>query len=148
MRLESVRRIASRLMKCGESRVKILDAREALKALTRDDVRSFISRGVIDVVPKLGVGRAKAQARLGRKRLGRRTGPGRKRGTAYAVLSRKKRWIQKIRSQRRLLEKLRPQLKQGAYRKLRAMAKRGFFTEKRHLKTFLEEQKLVKKGKE
>jgi large subunit ribosomal protein L19e len=145
MRLESVRRIASQVMKCGESRVKILETTDALKALTRDDVRSLISRGVIVSTPKVGVGRAKAQFRLKRKHLGRRTGPGRRKGTAYAVLSRKKRWIQKIRSQRRLLAGMKSKLVPGAYRRLRAMAKGSAFTEKRHLKSFIEEQKLAKK---
>jgi ribosomal protein L19E len=57
MSLKTVRRLAARLLRAGESRIRIIDAKRASEALTGDDVRSLIAEGVIALEPPRGVRR-------------------------------------------------------------------------------------------
>ncbi|HIH19695.1 TPA: 50S ribosomal protein L19e [Candidatus Micrarchaeota archaeon] len=147
MGLETVRRLAGSILKAGESRVKFVDAVRAKEALTRDDVRSLIQEGVIVVEQKKGIGRAKARFKQSRTHAGRRRGPGSTKGAKYAVVSRKTRWVLKVRSQRNLLKLLKPSLNDGEFRRLYKMVKGNFFRSKRHLITFAKENNLISGGK-
>lgn len=145
MSLTTVRRLAADISKAGTSRVKILDAARAKEALTRDDVRSLLKQGVIVVYQKTGVGRSKASFKQSRKHAGRRSGTGSKKGAKYALVSRKTRWVTKVRSQRVLLKNLKPRLEKGVYRDLYSRIKGNYFRDKKHLLSFVNENKLLKK---
>jgi len=144
MSLKTIRRLAADVLKVGETHVKILDVKRAGDALTRDDVRTLIKESAIVATQKKGVGRAKASWKQGRKKLGRRVGLGSRKGSALAKVSRKKRWMVKVRSLRRVLSVLRNGLKKGAYRKVYLMVKGGQFRSKKQLREFVREQKLLK----
>ena len=45
MSVKTVRRVAGDILKCGISRIKILDAKRAMEALTREDVKQLIAYG-------------------------------------------------------------------------------------------------------
>ncbi|MEK6924242.1 MAG: 50S ribosomal protein L19e [Candidatus Micrarchaeota archaeon] len=141
MSLEMVRRIASRVFKAGESRVRIIDAKKAAEALTADDVRNLAKQGVITVIPVKSVGRGKARKRQAQKLKGRRAGMGRRKGTPNAVLTRKKRWVRRVRGQRKLLAKLKHSLAPGAYQTLYRRIKGGLYRSKRQLELQVEENK-------
>ncbi|MFH0922713.1 MAG: 50S ribosomal protein L19e [Candidatus Micrarchaeota archaeon] len=144
MSLTTVRRLAAGILEVGETHVKILDAKRASEALTRDDVRALIKDGVIVSTPKKGIGRSKARWKQARKKLGRRVGLGSRKGRALAKVSKKTRWMAKVRSLRKVLHNARPLMKKGGYRKLYLMVKGGYFRSKKQLAEFLKEQKLFK----
>jgi large subunit ribosomal protein L19e len=144
MSLITIRRLAADVLEVGESHIKILDAKAASEALTRDDVRNLIKEGVIVSTQKKGVSRSKARWKQSRKKLGRRVGLGSRKGRAFAKVSRKTRWMAKVRSLRRVLHNARPLLKKGGYRKLYLMVKGGHFRSKKQLSEFFKEQKMLK----
>ena len=147
MGLKTIRRIAASIFKAGESRVKFRDSTRAKEALTRDDVRNLIKEGVVYSVQKKGVGRGKARFKQKRSHAGRRRGTGSAKGAKYSVISRKQRWMGKVRAQRKLLNQLKPSLGEGAYRKLYRMAKGNFFRNKKHLLSYVREKNLLNKEK-
>ena len=144
MSLKTIRRIAASILKAGESRVKFKDTASAKEALTRDDVRGLIQEGVIVLEQKKGIGRSKARFKQKRVHAGRRRGTGSTKGAKYSVVSRKQRWMGKVRSQRRLLQQLKGSLKEGEFRKLYSMIKGNFFRNKKHLLSFARENNLLK----
>lgn len=143
MKFTTQRRLAARLLKCGQQRIWFDQARlsEIKEAITKKDIRSLIKDLAIQKRPEQGISRGRARNIIAQKRKGRRQGPGSKEGTAYARLPRKRRWIAKIRTQRSLLKALKAKKKittatfHGLYRK----AKGGFFRSRRHIKLYLEE---------
>jgi len=140
MGLTTIKRLAADLMKCGKSRVRILDAKKAEEALTREDVRRLVKERVVIKLPAIGVGRSKAQRKHERKSEGRRRGPGSKKGTPYAAQSRKHRWMSKVRAQRKVLKTLKPKMDKTAYRRLYRMVKGSAFRTKKQLTSYLEEK--------
>ena len=106
MTIKFSRRIASELLKRGESSIRIspsgLD--EAKKAMTRDDVRTLIKNGgVYAIKKKHNVSMSSKLLKIRRKK-GRGRGQGRRKGTLKA--RRGERWIKQVRSQRLLLSRL------------------------------------------
>jgi large subunit ribosomal protein L19e len=148
MSVKTVKRIAAKLLKCGESRI-ILDPNETKRiseALTREDVRGLISAGLVRRKQKRGVSRARARERHLKKKKGRRRGKGSRKGKKYSRLPKKKAWIARIRAQRKILRDLLTEGKiEGAdYRTAYRMAKGGAFKGKNQLMTHLKEANLVK----
>ncbi len=148
MDLKNQRRIAAELMKCSPYRVKFDTERLAdiKEAITKLDLRGLIREGAITEVPMQGISYGRIRKLAARKRRGQRKGQGSRKGTKTARLPRKKSWINKVRSQRRLLGKLREQQKieRKTYRMLYLKSKGGFFRNRRHIKLYIEENKLMK----
>ena len=147
MNLKTQKRIASMVLKVGKKRVifdkeKLNDIKEAI---TKRDIRNLVGKGIIKAKKEKGVSRFRARKTLVQQRKGRRKGPGSKRGTSYARLPRKRRWILAVRTQRKLVQDLRDKsmLKSSDYRNLYKMIKSGAFRSRRHIKLYLEEHKLV-----
>ena len=135
--LSNQRRMAAALLKCGEGRVWIAPAsqEELADAVTRSDIRSAIKAGVIRRMPVAGTSRGRARRHALEVRKGRHSGPGSRRGTPASRLSRKSRWIRRIRAQRALLRELRDQkrIPPGVYREFFRRAKGGMFRSRAHL---------------
>ncbi len=142
MTLQTVRRLAARLLNVGESRVRILDPKKADEALTADDVRGLISSGAVQKRPEKGVGRGKARRRAVRKKLGRGVKRGSQRGSARAGVTGKDRWMAKVRAQRAYLAKVKPRLKEGEYKTVYQLIKGNAFRDKRSLEAHLQTKKL------
>lgn len=142
MTLETIKRITSRIYKTGTSRVKILDVKAAKEALTSEDVRSLVKNKKIIIVQKIGVSRRNARKKHAAKKKGRSRGPGSLKGSKYSRQSAKERWIEKIRSQRKTLHKLKPLLKENQYRKLYYMIKGNAFKSTKQLQNYMQENKL------
>ncbi|MEM0475285.1 MAG: 50S ribosomal protein L19e [Candidatus Norongarragalinales archaeon] len=139
MSLKTVRRLAGRILGAGESRVRILDAKRASEALTRDDVRALIREGAIVAKQRKGVGRAKARFKHFRVHSGRRRGRGSKKGGVRSCEKRK--WISLVRALRRALAFQRGKISSRDYRRVYGMIKGGFFRNKKQLAEFLREIK-------
>jgi len=141
MDLRNQRRLAAEILKCGENRVWIdpEQIEEVEKAVTRKDVRNLIKQGIIKAKKKKGVSRARARKLHAQREKGRRRGYGSRKGTAYARLPKKRRWIRTIRPIRAYLRELKKEgvIDKSTYRKYYTRAKGGEFRNKHHLRTHL-----------
>lgn len=151
MDLRSQKSMAAKILKCGASRVRIdastEDARKEVgEALTREDIRILIRKGLIRKVQKKGSSRAKTRKILKQKRKGRRKGTGSRKGGKKNRMSKKASWIRTVRPLRRFLRKLRDsgQIDKKDYRKLYLRIKGGMFRNKKHLLFYLKEHELLK----
>lgn len=141
--------IAADIMKCGVSRVRVFDIKAVDEALTRQDIRNLIRKGVIAKVPKKGTSKAYSRQTLKQKKKGRRTGPGKRKGTHGARNPSKTAWISVVRALRGLLRNLREknQLEKKDYKKLYMMVKGGAFRSKSHLMLYIKDRELMKTSK-
>lgn len=156
MKLDTQKKLAASIKDVSKKRIKIdLDRLDELdvsiddlkQSITKDDIRSFIKNKVIKVLPVKGISRGRARKRITQKRKGRRKGAGSRKGTKTARLSKKHAWMNKVRTQRKLLKELRDKsyLEKKDYRTLYLKVKGGFFRSRRHIKLYIEERNLVKK---
>lgn len=141
MGMKTVRRIAASILGVGEKRVRFKpDALEEIKeAMTREDVRALISKGLIWAEPEKGTSRARARKLHEQKKKGRRRGHGSRKGKRGARMKRKRAWVLRVRGQRKLLRALKGKglIKPRVYRKVYRMIKGGYFKSKAHLLSYL-----------
>lgn len=139
--LANQKRLAAQVLKVGEGRVWIdPEATEDIAAaITREDIRGLIKEGVIKKKPIKGVSRGRARVRAIQKSLGRRRGPGSRKGAKGARRGKKQLWIIKIRALRRRLKELRSggYVDKTTYRRLYNKAKGGEFRNVTHLNDYL-----------
>jgi len=138
MQITNQKRIAARLLGCGENRVWIHPSfvDQVASAVQTDDIREFIDEGWIKAKPVKGTSRVRARARLEQKRKGRLKGQGRRAGTANARNPRKQQCMRTIRSQRRVLKDMREggTITPSEYRKFYLKAKGGSYRSIAHMK--------------
>jgi large subunit ribosomal protein L19e len=146
MGMNSQKRIAADLLKCGVSRVRIEAAKEVEEALTREDIRNLIKKGMIKKIRKKGQNRAKTRKLQLQKKLGRRKGPGSRKGSKFTRNPRKRAWIKRVRPLRMLLTELKEneQIKKKDYRRIYLQIKGGMFRDKKHLLLYLKEHELLR----
>lgn len=130
--LKNQKRLAADELDVGNNRVWLdPDAQsEIADAITRDDVRDLIDRGVIQVKgEKRSNSRGRARERNEKRAYGHRKGHGSRRGTSGARQNSKEEWQSRIRAQRRRLRELRDEgdLSRSAYRELYNRASGGGF---------------------
>ena len=148
MNVKFQRRIAAELLKCGENRVWIdpnaLD--EVKDAVTKDDVRNLIKRGLIKKRRIKGTSRIRANYIKRQREKGRRRGHGSRKGRKYARYPRKLRWMKTIRPIRKVLRDLRDsgKIDRPTYRKFYLLAKGGVFKSKNHLLAHLRDEGYIK----
>ena len=144
------RRLAASLMNIGEKKVTFkndsLD--EIGKAITRDDVRALIQKGLITKSRAPEQSKVRVRKRLMQKRKGRRNSTGSRKGSQNARLNPKTSWISRIRIQREILKTLRAKnvLSKKDYQDLYKKSKGGFFRSRRHIKLYLSEHELTKEN--
>ncbi len=135
MSLKTIRRLAAEIAGVGESHIKIMDAKRAGEALTRDDVRSLFSEGAVVAEHRQGVGRGKARFKESRTQSGRRRGRGSAKG---GLKSREKHaWVLRVRGLRRALAQQKGRLAKSDYRAAYRKIKGGFFKNKRQLAEYV-----------
>lgn len=146
MKLATQKRIAASLLKCGLERVRfdpksLYDIKEAI---TKSDMRLLVSDGLVWAEPIKGVSRARARKTQVQKRKGLRKGFGSKKGTQNASTSDKEKWMLRVRSQRSFLQELKEKslISIGTFRNLYRKSKGGFFRSKRHIKLYIDDQRL------
>jgi large subunit ribosomal protein L19e len=149
MDLKSQKKIAARLLKCGNTKIWIDPSRVAdvSEAITARDISSLIKDGVIKAKYKQGVSRSRARKITGQKRKGRRRNRGSKRGSSGTRTPRKKAWINKIRIVREVLRELRDneKISKNTYRALYKKASGGTFKSRKFLLSYLEKEKIIDK---
>ncbi len=149
MDVKNQRRLAAKILKVGVNRVKIdPDSLDDLSlAITREDIRKHIDMGDIRKRRTKGVSRGRARKVTKKKQRGQRRGHGSREGPKYSRLSSKRRWINRIRAQRKFLKMLRDEgyIETIHYRRLYAQAKGGLFRNVRYLRNYIVEHSLAKK---
>jgi len=149
MNLKLQRRIAARILKCGEGRVWIdpTKIKEVEQAITASDIKHLIRLGYIKRLPVKGTSRARARKREIQKKKGRRRGPGSRKGPRK---SRKEIWMERVRALRRYLRELKREGKitTRTYRELYRKVKGGAFKSKAHLRLYIDKNELWAKEKE
>jgi large subunit ribosomal protein L19e len=143
------KRLAAQITKSSSKRIKFDNTRLAdiKEAITKTDVRQLIGEGAIVRVQKRGVSRSRARHLMRQKAKGLRSGPGTRKGKETSRLPRKQAWIIRIRSQREFLKELKEKelISNATFRNTYLKAKGGYFRSTRHIKIFLEDNKLFLK---
>ena len=146
MNLSSQRRLASAVLDCGVHRVWIDPERadEVSMAITRAEIRALIKGNAIKALSKNSPSKGRTRVLATKKKKGRRIGPGSKKGKKYAVVSRKTRWMNRIRAQRKQLVKLRENriISVSTYRSLYRKAKGGTFRSVAELQRYINDNNL------
>lgn len=140
------KRLAGQLLNASKKRIKFDPERLAdiKEAITKTDIRQLIDDKAITKTQEKGVSRARANKIKSQKSKGKQKGPGTRKGKRTARAPRKETWMNKIRSQRQLLNELKDNenISKETYRSLYKKAKGGFFRSKRHIKIYLDEHDL------
>lgn len=142
MDLKLQRKMASKILKCGENRIWIdpTALEDVAAAATKEDVRELIESGAIKRKPVRGISRARINKRRLQRKKGRRRGHGRRKGKKTARMSRKEQWMIRIRALRKRLKYLRGAgvIDRRTYRMLYRKAKGGEFRSVAHFNAYLE----------
>lgn len=149
MKLTNQKRIAAKLLKVGINRVLFDETKlkEIKEAITKEDIRALIKDGAIKARQKKGISSFRSKKIKIQKRKGRKQGIGSRGGRRKARLSKKRRWMQKVRAQRKLIKLLKNKklITTLTYSKLCKKVKGNFFRSRRHIKLFLDEHNLILK---
>lgn len=147
--LKSQRCLAAKLLKVGYNRVWIDPERidDVETAITREEIRKLVHEGVIKPLPERGVSRARARTLHERRKKGRRSGVGSRKGSFYAKISKKETWMRKIRALRKRLRELKTSktITRNTYRKLYEMAGSGRFESIADMERYLKTHELWRK---
>ena len=151
MKLKIQKKLSASILKCSEKRIKFDTERleEIKESITKVDIRSLIKDNAIYCIPEKGVSRDRARKIQQQKSKGKRKGPGSKKGKKTARAPRKETWMNKIRSQRNLLKRLKENsvINHQIYRQLYKKSQGGFFRNQRHIKLYIEEHNLIENKK-
>ena len=147
--MKSKKRLAADILGTSPKKVKFAaDALEDIKkAITRSDLRGLIAIKKIVKSKKNEQSRSRARKIVAQKRKGRQKGKGSKKGSKHSIVSRKEKWMAKVRVQRVFLKDLKDKelVSVKNYRSLYNKVKGGFFRNKRHIKLYLTEYHLIEK---
>jgi large subunit ribosomal protein L19e len=136
------KKMAAQVLKVGKNRVWLdpkhtedLDA-----AITKADVRKMILKGWVKALPEK-IHRPKEKKKRGR-------GRGSRKGARYSIINRKTRWILRVRPMREMLKEMREkqQIDNPTFKKLYSLVKGGMFRSRSHLRLYIEQNNLLKKG--
>lgn len=150
--LQSQREIASRVLRCGKSRVWFDPSRieDIEEAITAEDVRRLVRDGVIRKIPAKGNSGFRINFARMQKQKGRRKGKGSMKGKLGTRIAKKTAWIKRIRTIRKVLKELRDskRIDKKMHRKVYMVSKSGYLRSRAHLMTYLERNNMLKDGKE
>ena len=132
----SKKRLAAKILKTSPQKIKFSE--EAL---------GLIAVGKIVKVNPSQQSRGRARETMRQKSKGRQKGKGSRKGSQFAREDRKRKWINRVRVQREFLKELivKSLITTPTYRELYQKVKGGFFRNKRHIKLYLTEYKLIQK---
>ena len=140
------KKLAAEVMKVGQSKIWISPDKEKQKdvqaAITRADISRAIKKGLI----KARLGKIPMPSAAG-GRTKRRRNAGRMKGSKYARLPKKKRWIATVRPLRKMLKEYRTagDIGSATYRKLYMLIKGGQFRSRSHMRIYMEQHGMLKK---
>ncbi len=148
-KLKLQKKLAASILKIGKSRVWINPDKEKQKdiqaAITRADVKKLIKKKDIKTKPK-----KVRKPKTAKEKKRRRKGPGSRKGSKYARLSKKKRWMSTVRPLRGMLKGLKDEgsIDNETYRRLYMLVKGGQFRSRSHMRLYMEQHDMLKSKKE
>lgn len=149
MNLRNKKLLAAKVLKVGVNKVIFDEERlsDIKEAITKKDMKGLIIGGAVSAREPKGASKSRFRKNLLQKRKGRRQGSGSRKGKRTARLADKTSWINRIRLQRKYLKFLKTSgfIDGKNFRMAYKKAGGGFFRSKRHIKLYLEENKLIKK---
>ena len=141
MGVRTVKRIASQLLKVGINRVKIKpeSIKDVEEAMSRNDVKELIKKGIIFKSPVKGKRKKEKEKRANK-------GRGRRKGSKYSRKRKKEHWMEKVRALREALKILVEKgfLEKAEKRKIYNKIKGNLFRGKKAMLNYLKEHKLLK----
>jgi large subunit ribosomal protein L19e len=136
------KKMAAQVLKVGKNRVWLdpKQAKDLDAAITKADVRKMILKGWIKALPEK-IHRPKEKKKRGR-------GRGSRKGARYSIINRKRRWISRVRPMREMLKEMREkkQIDNPTFKKVYSLVKGGMFRSRSHLRLYMEQNNLLKKG--
>ena len=149
MKLTNQKKIAAGILKVGVNRIIFNEDRlkDIKEAITKEDIRALIKEKAISSKPIKGISSFRSKKNKAQKRKGRRKGTGSRKGSRGARIPRKKEWMAKVRTQRKLIKLLKEKklIISKTYNVLYRKIKGNTFRSRKHIKLFLDEHNLILK---
>lgn len=144
MKLNKLKAVAGKILKKSKHKLKIdtekldLNKKMVSDAITKDDVRKVIVEGVIKKESDTGQSRGRARILLEKKKLKRKRGPGKRKGTKGAR-QKINTYNLKVRALRKRLKELKKENKLNGknYNSLYLKIKGNYFRGKKHLEEYI-----------
>ncbi|MAF99266.1 MAG: 50S ribosomal protein L19e [Nanoarchaeota archaeon] len=145
--MKNKKQLAARILNVSKKKVAFaFDAlKDIKKAITRSDMRGLIAVGKISKKNTREVSRVRARKIASQKRKGLQRGHGKRKGKKYSLVSKKDKWMNKVRAQRKLLKELKQwgKISPEVYTKLYRKVSGGYFRNRRHIKLYIKEYNLL-----
>jgi len=144
MKLDKLKAVAGNILKKSKHKL-ILDQKKiesnkknVSDAITKDDVRKLIVDGVVSKKPDTGHSRGRARILLEKKKLKRKRGPGKRKGTKKARKTTNE-YNLKIRALRKKLKEIKSEdkLNGKSYSQTYLRIKGNYFRGKKHLEEYI-----------
>jgi large subunit ribosomal protein L19e len=148
MKLEKIRKMSARILKCGVNKVWFNPGEtEKIKSvMTTEDLRALVKEGVVAKADSNHLSRGRARILRAKKKKGRKRSFGSRKGLKSARMEIKKKWINRTRALREELKKIQKEnpkaVEKIGYRKLYRMINGNFFKGRAYLKSFVEGKKI------
>ena len=136
------KKMAAQILKVGLNRVWLdpKHEKDLEAAITKADIRKMVLKGWVKAKPE--------KIHKPRENGKRKRGAGSRKGARYSIVNRKRRWISKVRPMRAMLKEMREknEIDNVTFKKLYSLVKGGMFRSRSHLRLYMEQNNLLRKG--